>query len=198
MPGRPVLCTLVAMFSLPVAGLPIAGLLATAGCRHAPLSMKIIDYQDPLRPAHYEEVFTEGYYTIDGDGDIDIILRRSSDFDPDADAPITQVIHIKSFWRSRPGMTVAHRTQINATVHYYVVLGRTGNAFEGAGSLFFHENRRGDVIKGSLELATLHPSTDPQAGGTLFGHTELGGRFRAVRDARKVRRIENDMKQLFD
>lgn len=171
--------------------------LTTCGCSVHPSVFEIVDYREPGEARRYVETFTEAYYDIDEHGNVDIVLRRSSPDDSRSRQTLAQVIHIRSFWRPIPGATVAHRTQINGTVVYHIVAGRFGATFEGAGSVFFKETRRGDTLSGSLDLALLRPKRQLAFGGGLFKRAELRGAFQAKRDPRRVVRIINELNRLF-
>lgn len=154
---------------------------------------RIVDHRDPGSQVRYHETFDEAFFDMDEHGNVDVVLRRSS---PDENHPaqlITQIIHIRSLWRSIPGTTVAHRTQLNSTIRYQVLAGRLGATFEGTGSVFFKLNRRREMLTGSLDLALLQPKRILSAGGDLFKKAELTGEFRAIRDPRTVVRIVNEM-----
>jgi hypothetical protein len=175
------------------------GLLATAGtgCSVRTSTFEIVDYREPGEAKRYRETFDEAYYTLDEHGNVDIVLRRLSPRETEPGQGITQVIHIRSVWRSIPGDTVAHRTQINATVSYHILSGRVGATFEGAGSVFFTDNRRTDRLVGTLDLATLRPKRRLVAGSPLFRRAELAGEFCAARNPRRVVRIINEMNRRF-
>lgn len=168
------------------------------GCSTRATTFEITDYRDVGDARRYSETFDEAYYTLDERGNVDIVLRRATvPGDTGAGQAITQVIHIRSVWRSIPGATVAHRTQINATVSYHILSGRIGATFEGAGSVFYQRVRKSDVIRGTLDLATLRPKRRLTAGTTLFRQAEIVGKFEAKEDPRRVIQIMNEMNRLF-
>ena len=145
----------------------------------------------------YRETFDESYYGFDDRGNVDIVLRRSQPGTDDPGKNITQVIHIHCVWRSIPGKTVADRTQINAAVRYLVASGAAAATFEGAGSVFFKQNRRQDTLRGTIECASLKPKRSLMGLGSFFERAELNGQIRAQRDRRRVVRIINDLERLF-
>ena len=168
------------------------------GCSTRTTTFEITDYRDVGDARRYRETFDEAYYTLDERGNVDIVLRRATaPGDPGAAQAITQVIHIRSVWRSIPGDTVAHRTQINATVIYHILSGRIGATFEGAGSVFYERVRKSDVIRGTLDLATLRPKRRLTAGTTLFRQAEIVGKFEAKENPRRVIQIMNEMNRRF-
>ncbi len=172
-------------------------MLLLPACAARESAFDIVDYRRPGVQEHYRERFDEAYFDIDEHGNADVVLRRNS---PDVEHPsqsITQVIHIRSLWRSIPGTTVAHSTQINGTIRYHVLAGRLGATFEGTGSVFFDLNRGGDTLTGSIDSALLRPKRRLVTGGDLFKKAELTGQFRAVRDPRRVVQVVNDMNRLF-
>ncbi len=172
-------------------------LFAIPGCSVGESTFEIADYREPGVAKRYRESFDEAYYTLDDDGNLDLILRRSEPSESDPKHIITQVIHIRSVWRCIPGETVTHRTQINGTVSYHIISGRVGATFEGAGSVFFKHRKRTDTLTGTLDLASLRPKRRLAGGADLFRRAELRGRFRATRDPRRVVRIINEMNRLF-
>ena len=165
----------------------------TTGCAPRSTVFEITDYRDPRNPLRYVESFDESYYDLDGHGNVDLVLRRSQPAGSDARVPMVQIIHIRSFWRSIPGATVANATQVNGTVTYFIQTGQVSSIFEGAGSVFFKQHRGDNVLTGTLDLAQLRPvrrsATDPG----LFEKTQLRGAFRAERNPRKVLRLVNEL-----
>ena len=175
--------------------LAIGGVLfATVGCSVRPTTFAIVDYSQSGRAKRYVETFDEAYYDVTAQGDVDIVVHRSASGTTNSDQPVTQIIHIKSFWRPIPGMTVAHSTQINATVTYSIVSGSFGTVLEGAGALFFKEDRRKRRLTGTLESATLRPARRAAAGEPLFKRAELTGTFNARRDPRRVAHLIQETK----
>jgi len=171
-----------------------------AGCAASKSTFDIIDYREGAQARPFRETFDEAYYDFDASGNVDIVLRRVEPADADPGLDITQVIHIRTVWRSIPGETIAHRTQINGTVSYAIIHGGLRASFEGAGSVFFTENRAKNALSGTLDQALLRPTQSAPgraAASDIFKCADLKGRFHAVRDHRRVVRIVNDMKRLF-
>ncbi len=167
------------------------------GCTSSLATFDIVDFRDAGNPNRYGETFNEGYYDLDDHGNLKLVLRRNRPGKAADETDIIQVISIQSLWRSIPGETVADRTQINAKVCYSIVGGGEGRTFEGAGSLFYTRKRLGDTITGTLDRAVLRPGRALRAGEALFPRAELSGRFRAVRDPRRVVRIINEVERQF-
>ncbi|MEK7730720.1 MAG: hypothetical protein AAB363_02575, partial [Planctomycetota bacterium] len=167
------------------------------GCSVHPAAFEIVDYRDPGDAKRYRETFDEAYYDLDNQGNVNIVLRRSSGRSGAGESDVTQIVRIRSVWRPVPGKTGSHATQINATVSYYIVGGRIGDTFEGAGSVFFTQNRGKDTLSGSLDRAVLRPKRQLSPGEPLFARAELSGEFRAARDRRQVVRIMNEADRLF-
>lgn len=172
-------------------------LVCVIGCSARTSTFEIVDYRESGQPKRYRETFNEAYYDVDPHGNVEIVFRRSEPSEADPDREITQVVHIRSVWRSIPGWTVAHSTQINGTVGYLILTGRVGATFEGAGSVFFNENHRKNRLKGTLDLALLRPTRRLAGGNPIFERAELKGKFRAKRDRRRLVRLVNDMNRLF-
>ena len=172
------------------------GFAASTGCSVAPSAFEIVDHRASGETKRYRETFDESYYDIDKSGNLTLVLRR--DQAARGDVPeISQVMIVRGVWRCIPGKTIAQDTQINGTVTYALMGGRSGTTFEGAGSLFFTENRSRDGLAGSLDLATLRPRRRIGGDEAIFDRTELSGQFHAKRDARQVRRIVNDLERRF-
>lgn len=159
--------------------------------------MRIIDHRQAGPDAVYVETFNECYYDADAEGNVDLVLRREHVKTDDPSQTVTQIVHVRSFWKSIPGTTVAHDQQINATVRYMILSGRAGASFQGAGSIFCDKNRSRSVLKGDLGLAYLSPRTRLNNGNILFERAEISGSFRALHDPRRVVRILNEMDELF-
>jgi hypothetical protein len=155
--------------------------------------LEIVDHRAPGMTRRYREHFEESYYSFDQGGNVEIVLRRSTAGQADPSASIQQTVHICSLWQSIPGQTVAHRTQINATVFYSITRGQISQTFEGAGSVFYKLHRRTGELTGALELATLRPTSRTSNESSLFKQAELAGTFRATHDPRRVLRIVNEM-----
>lgn len=180
-----------------VAGITLA-LLAAGGCTQRPVIsvIRLVDHRAPGSTERLRETFQEAWYNLDRHGNVDLVLRRSSHPGAGAENALTQVVHIRSVWRPIPGRTVTHRTQINGTITYYLVSGRTGTAYDGAGSVFFKEKRGGRLI-GAIEHAKLHPTRHLASSSPLFTRAEISGEFAAVHDPRRVIQLVNEMNRLF-
>ncbi len=158
---------------------------------------EVADHRDPSNTRRYEETFDEGYYDMDNHGNVNIVLRQSASAGGEGPSDFTQVVHIRSVWRPIPGRTVAHRTQINAVVSYYLRGGQVGDTLEGAGAVFFNPGKKDKVLKGTLDDSVLRFKRQLAPGEPLFPHVKLSGRFAAVRDRRQVVRIVNDLDRAF-
>ena len=167
------------------------------GCTARTSTFEIVDHRDPGSVKRYRETFDESYYDLDGSGNLDLILRRCRTAEGAGESEVTQVIHIRSVWRSIPGATVADKDQINATVCYSIVGRGMGATYEGAGSVFYSSDRGNKTLSGTLDRAILRPVRDLNMGEPLFEQTELSGRFIATRNPRRVVRIVNETERLF-
>ena len=173
-------------------------LVSLCGCTKRVSLFEIVDHRRPDLPQRYHETFTQAYYTLDACGNADIVLIRSSPTEVGPGENVQQIIHLRSVWPCIPGETVADRTQINATISYFIMMGRVGACFEGAGSLFFDEHPKTQVLSGSLEMAALKRTRRLAVSHDLFERAELSGTFHAQRDPRRVRRLINEMNRVFD
>jgi len=176
--------TLPLLFTLPL------------GCAVRPTTFEIVDYHDAGDAKRYQETFDEAYYDLDEHGNVNIVLRRTNT-GQGGEQDVTQIIRIRSVWRPVPGRTASHRTQINAAVSYFVTGGRIGDTFEGAGAVFFRQNRGKTILAGTLDHSVLRPKRQLAPGEPLFARAELSGTFRATRDRRQVVRIINEADRLF-
>lgn len=168
-----------------------------SGCAAGGNRFEIVDYRGSGEAKHYAETFDEAYYAFTPTGNVDIVLRREVPSESSPRELISQLIHIRTFWRSIPGDTVASTTQINATATYGIITGQVGTTFEGAGSVFFKENRSGNELTGTLELAVLRPKRELAAGNAIFKQAEIEGAFTARRDDRRVVRLINELNSRF-
>ncbi len=172
-------------------------LVASVGCS-APVSrFQIIDHAGSQETHRYRATFVEAYYDIDGLGNLDLILRRGPDLRGGDGSEVTQLLRIRSVWKSIPGMTNANATQVNGTICYALVGGDTGTTFEGAGSVFFDHNADKGTLWGTVEWALLKPQRRLSSAKPLFSHAEISGEFYAVRDRQKVVRMANEIDRLF-
>ncbi len=166
-----------------------------AGCAEQTTRFHIVDYRDAQQVERYSQSFDQCYYRHDPAGNLDVVIRRSAKSDDGQ--PVTQLIHMRTFWRVQPGRTYAESSMINATVSYLISSWSVGAAFEGSGFLSFKTNRRRDRIDGRLELSFLTPQRRLGQADKLFERAELSGEFSAELDEAKVVSILNEMTRLF-
>lgn len=169
-------------------------------------TFQVVDLSDAGNVRRYQETFDEAFYDLDAHGNVNVVLRGRSagDGNPSAE-PMTQVVHIRSVWRSQPGRTVSHATQINAVVGYFVTGASLGDSLEGAGSVFYEKEpasifageKDKELLTGSLDKAVLRPKRQLTAAEPLFRHAEISGEFHARHDPRQVRQIVNDLARQF-
>jgi len=172
-------------------------LAASAGCSVRQSRLEIIDFAYDGSSTRLSESFDEAYYDVDRTGNLDLILRRVDTGRAANKVGLTQVVHIRSLWRSIPGETIADDGQINATVTYALVGPSAGHAYDGAGSVFFTNKRGLASLAGSLGHAIVKPSRSVSSNAPLFTRAEISGSFHAVRDPRQVQRIKNDLRRQF-
>lgn len=182
--------------------LPVLSVLTGAGCvapwlRITPFvsTLEVVDFRDAQNVRPYQEEFPEAFYDLDGHGNLNLVLRRQGGESGES-RQLTQVVRVRSVWRPVPGRSISDPTQINAVISYYVVGGKMGDTFEGAGSVFFQADGS-DALKGSVDHAVLRSQRQLSAGEPLFPRAELSGKFRAVRDRRQVVRIINELNRQF-
>lgn len=171
--------------------------IVCGGCGAKLSTVQIVSYRENGESSRYEEAFSEAYYDVDDAGNVDIVLYRTSPDGAPRDDSISQTLHVKTVWRCDPGQTVAHATQINGTVTYAILGGDVGATFEGAGSVFFKENRAKGEIAGTLDLVRLKPAKKLNANSDIFYRTELSAEFRAKREPRRVRSLIHAIREKF-
>lgn len=176
--------------------LSLAGVCA--GCGAKVSTVEIVSYRETGESSRYRETFDEAYYDIDASGNVDVVLYRLTPGVASAEDAVAQTVHVKTVWRCVPGQTVAHSTQINGTVTYAIVGGGVGATFEGAGSVFFTQNRSQDEITGTLDLVRLKPAKKLNADSDLFYRTELTAEFRARREPRRVVALVHAINEKFE
>ena len=169
-----------------------------AGCSTIKSStMYVSDYREAGEAKRYRETFDEGYYDIDELGNVNIVLRRIVEGKEGPGHEIIQVVHLRTVWRSIPGRTIAHDTQINGMVSYYIITGQAGAAFEGAGSIFVKKDRHKPIIIGTLDGASLKPTRRLLASHNLFKQARISATFHANKDRRRVIGIINQLNSRF-
>lgn len=168
-----------------------------AGCTATPSRFYVTDHRPGGDARVYTESFHDAFYRQRPDGNVDVILRRSAPGAAAGGQPITQVIHLRSLWRSIPGTTVAESSQINAAVCYMIEVGPTGATFEGIGSLFFDESDDGQTLTGTLDDALLKPTRRIGHGPDVFARAQLRGTFTAKNDPRRTVRGMNEIERTF-
>jgi hypothetical protein len=169
---------------------------ATTGCTSPGATVRLLDYRGSGPAQPYAESFPEAYYALDAEGNVDVILRRVA-AGSDGEGEVVQVLHLRSFWRSIPGRTVADTTQINAAVRYEIVMAGEVLRLEGAGSAFYSESREGAELVGEVEEAFLKASGQAEGVELPFGRVKLSAQFRAQCDPRRVRRWVNELDRSF-
>jgi hypothetical protein len=172
-------------------------LLAIVGCAAPGSQFQIVNYREGAGAERFEETFPEAWYDVDASGNIDIVLRRETPGAVDRSDTVLQLVHMRTFWRCIPGITVAHRTQINGTVTYGILNGSLGATFEGSGSVFVDLGEKGAPLTGTLELARLRPVRQLVEGTAIFNKVELTGRFEAAFDPGKTVALMNELERTF-
>lgn len=158
---------------------------------------EVVDYRADGNTVRYRETFARGFYDRDAGGNVEVVLTREKRDPDDPGGHITQVIHIRTIWRSIPGVTIASRSQINAEVCYYIISGEVGQSFEGAGSVIYTGDDKNGTMTGTLDLARLKPVRRLVAGDDLFDRVDLSGTFTATENRRRVRDTVHDFSRRF-
>ncbi len=181
-----------------IAGFGVVFALASLliGCAPRRSQFLITDFRRSNEVTTYRTEFDEAYFDVDPQGNVDLVLRRVTPSEDDPRHPVTQIVHIKTFWRSMPGRTVASKMQLNGTVSYVLFRGTFGASFDGAGSVFFSFEDGEETLVGELERALLKPVRTSRDDLETLGHAKLEGQFRARRDPRKTTRIRHEIDRL--
>ncbi len=166
-----------------------------AGCAERRTQFRIVNYPVGGGTESFHQDFDECYYCFDGHQNLEIIASRTSR--TDGNVPTTQIVHIRTFWLPRPGVTHAEPSLINATVSYMILAGPDGATFGGSGFFSFKENRKKGSMTGLLELSSLSPQRRVGQGERLFERATLQGELTAVRDRARALAIANEMERLF-
>ena len=190
--------TVRAMLHKYVQCLTVAVLTMTAvGCAAPASTLDLVDYRDSAGARRFSVDFEEGFCAVDPRGNLDVVQRHSTDRDTPGGPAITQVVHLRTVWRSIPGLTVANETQINGTAVYAIVGGAASSTYEGAGSLYFVHDPVTGRIRGRLNRVVLLPKREVAAGEPVFQRVELSGTFDVEHDPRRTVQAINDLERLF-
>ncbi|MEK6798872.1 MAG: hypothetical protein AABZ12_07910 [Planctomycetota bacterium] len=174
----------------------IGGMSGISGCTRPRSTMILTDFSDAGQPRKYRETFDEAYFDIDAGGNLNLVLRRRPS-SRGGEPGLTQMLHVRTVWRSIPGKTVAEPTQINSLLTYSIQSGGLGSTFEGAGAVLFDVRRRRGELNGTIDHAVLKPTRQLAAGEPLFPRAEISGRFTAKRDPFQVVRLMNELERTF-
>jgi hypothetical protein len=193
------------------AGVLAAALLAwTCGCREIETRFDVVSFKTPDNPEQYTERFSRGAFSIDAQNNWDIVFEipstrvelirpaaptSAAESQPadDQSGPLkvettfmSQVVHIRVFWRPRPGTTYAESSQTDASILYCLITGDSAISYEGAGFVYFTQSYDNQTITGQIESATLVPVRTVGEPIDLFGPCRLQGYFVAHQDRRRV------------
>ena len=175
-----------------------AGALVSAwGCASRETRFQVTNFDLQQGTQRFFERFDECYYSVDPSGNIDVIARRHSESDDAGVGDITQVVHLRTVYRSAPGSMASDRTMINTTVTYAILGPDGGSCYEGAGFMYVRENTRTGALRGQLELSTVAPHRQVGDPAIIFEHAELTGQFVARKDRRRVVRMCNELRRVF-
>ncbi|MFQ5425108.1 MAG: hypothetical protein ACE5F9_14170, partial [Phycisphaerae bacterium] len=180
--------------------LPVAAAAVLGGCaRRTTTCFDVVTFKDPERSDHFSQAFDPGAFAIDAQNRYDIVFERrdsvslsgeerpaGSNGDETSLVALSQFIHIRVFWRPRPGSTFAERTQTNANIVYGLRRGDDVISYEGAGFVYFTMSRDEKTITGAIESATLGPGRSAGRPGDYFGPCHLSGSFTAQADRHRV------------
>jgi hypothetical protein len=171
------------------------GILALTGCGERRTAFNMVTIDPTGASERFHETFDECYFSVSPHRRVDVIARRVIETGPD-EPPISQLVHLRTAYRTMPGVTHAESSMINATVHYVILDGFGGTCYEGAGHLSTHESRDGRVMTGKLEHAQVTRNRHIGQGGDIFVRAKLRGGYHAVRNRRKVVAMLNEINRL--
>lgn len=166
------------------------------GCTTPLTTIRVTDFPAGGEPRRFHESFPEAFYDLDGLGNLQLVLRRSTKVQDEHGGSITQVVHLRSFWRPVPGKDPADDSQINSVVTYAVFDGNSGTAFEGGGAIYFVAAKDEDHLTGSVDRIRLRPVRRFGSGEILFEQAEIAGSFFARRDPLRVAQIANELERM--
>jgi len=172
----------------------IAAIAWLPGCAVDSASIQITERPNTLETRRYQETFDEAFYDLSPSGNLCLVFRKRQPAGRQG-RELTQTIVVESLWRSLPGVTIAHSTQINAIVTYGLAGEQLVQTLSGAGSVFFEQNDAGDRLTGTLPHVTLESKSTAMGDGFLQ-RVELCGEFSARRDSFQALRIANETKRL--
>lgn len=170
-------------------------LALTSGCASTASTLKVVDFRDAANVRSYSATFDEAYYDIDPRGNLNLILRHQPSPKPGVPA-VSQVLHVRTVWRSIPGSTVAHDSQINGVVAYAITSGGQTSLFEGAGAIFFFNDPVTGNFNGSLGRVVLTPADGQSSDDSVFERIELTGTFSAEPDTRRTTQAMNELERV--
>lgn len=166
------------------------------GCASPLTTIRVTDFPASGEPRRFHESFPEAYYDVDGIGNLELVLRRTTKAQDERGGSITQVIHLRAFWRPVPGKDPADESQINSVVTYAVFDGTSGTAFEGGGAVYYVAAKDEDHLTGSVDRIRLRPVRRFGSGEVLFEKAEIAGPFHARRDPHRVAQIANELERV--
>lgn len=180
------------ILAVAISGVLMGG-AAMTGCHKPPGLFEITNYVDVGESERLHEVFDEAYYRTSPDGNMDVVVRRSSHNDIDDPNRVAQIVHIRSVFSPVEDRNKIESSMINGVVAYSIIGDLGAVCFQGAGFSSFSENRKGDTLKGELEQSSLRLVRRVGEIGDIFNRTRLSGEFKATRDEQAVVRILNEM-----
>ena len=180
------------IFAVMMYGL-LLGMAAVCGCHKPAGYFEITNHVDVGESEQLHEVFDEAYYMTSPDGNMDVVVRRSSQNDINDPNRVAQIVHIRSVFSPVEDRNKIESTMINGVVAYSIIGDLGAVCFRGAGFSSFSENRKGDTLKGELEQSNLRLVRRVGEIGDIFNRTRLSGEFKATRDEKAVVRILNEM-----
>ncbi len=192
---------------------------ALCGCRQIETRFDVTSFKNPGNPEQFTERFPPGAFSVDVRHNWEIAfdipnttIKVLEPLEVDAagahsregEAPamrartvsMSQYVHLRVFWKPKPGTTYAESTQTNAGILYCLVTGNNAISYEGAGFVYFTLSRDKQTITGRIESSTLVPVRTAKAPVDLFGPCRVEGWFIARQDRPRVVEIQQRVRRV--
>ena len=128
---------------------------------------------------HYSE-FRRASYRMSPGNELELVFRSERPSSIDPTQAITQIVYIKSFWKSIPGTTYADSSQINARVQYALLTPPTGMRYDGSAFIHYGFQTGTGRLVGTLEDGTLSPRYRMGDAADPLGPCRFSGKFVAT------------------
>jgi len=166
-------------------GLFLTALIAV-GCASEPMRVHLTTYDETGAAQEHYADFTRAYYTTGPNGLMAWALSTEQPSPDDPTQIVTQIVHIREIWKTRPGKTFANASQINAQVRYAILTPPTGVRYDGSAFITYKSKRFSDVQICEIEAGRLTPSKRMGDVTVPFGPARFNGTFEATENQATV------------